>query len=69
MALFTLTTDGFSLSGEQHGLLQHLNFISYNLVKERLGEIEKWEGKGTDSFPKCEIEKFQRSAGLDQSTQ
>lgn len=38
----------------------------------QLGQREtgrnKWEGKGTDSFPKCEIEKFQISAGLDQST-
>lgn len=63
VALFTLTTYGFSLSGEQHGPLQHLNFISYNLVKERLGEIGG-RGRGLIPFLSAKLKNSRDLLGL-----
>lgn len=51
-------------SGEQCGLLQHLNFISYNLVKERLGEIERWEERGLIPFLNVSLKNSRDLLGL-----
>lgn len=68
VGLFVFSTGGFSLSGEQHGLWQHLNVASSNFVKQRLGETEKEAGGWRERnwfFSKCKMKKFQRSAGLE----
>lgn len=57
VALFLLTPDDFPFSGGHHGLWEHLNFISYNFVREKI-----------DSIPKCQIKKFQELTGFNQST-